>query len=114
MFQRLFQSKNSVPSISAPEAWKRLSSNEDRPVLIDVREEWEYSRGHARGAKNIPLSQLGQRIQDIPSDREVLLICQSGHRSMQAAQILSRQGRNNLVNVNGGTSLWKMHNLPME
>lgn len=114
MFQRLFQNKNSVPSIAATEAWKRLSSKEATPLLIDVREDREYRGGHAKGAKNIPLSQLPQRVQEIPEDREVLLICQSGHRSMQAAQFLQEQGRNNVVNVTGGTSLWRLHKLPLE
>ncbi|HVB22477.1 MAG TPA: rhodanese-like domain-containing protein [Ktedonobacteraceae bacterium] len=114
MFQRLFQNKNSVPSIPATEAWKRLSSQDAKPVLIDVREEWEYRGGHARGAKNIPLSQLSKRVQEIPEDREILCICQSGHRSMQAAQFLQQQGRNNVINISGGTSIWRLHKLPVE
>ncbi|MHB8599439.1 MAG: rhodanese-like domain-containing protein [Ktedonobacteraceae bacterium] len=114
MFQRLFQSKNSVPSIPVTEAWSRLSSQDATPVLIDVREDWEYRKGHAKGAKNVPLSKLPQRVQEIPQDHEVLLICQSGHRSMQAAQFLQQQGRNNVVNVSGGTSLWRLHKLPIE
>lgn len=113
MFQRLFQNKNSIPSIPATEAWQRLSSQDATPVLIDVREDWEYRGGHARGAKNIPLSQLSQRVQEIPEDREVLLICQSGHRSMQAAHFLQHHGRNNVVNVTGGTTLWRLHKLPL-
>lgn len=113
MFQRFFQNKNGVPSIAATEAWQRLSSQPAASALIDVREDWEYRGGHAKGAKNIPLSQLSQRLQEIPQDREVLLICQSGHRSMQAAQFLQQQGRNNVVNVKGGTTLWRLHKLPL-
>lgn len=115
MFQQFF-SKNSVPSVNCSEAWKRVTASEkgEKPVLVDVREPWEYKSGHARGAKNIPLSQLRRKINEFPRDREVLLICQSGHRSMQAARFLQQQGVENVVNVTGGTSLWRVHNLPME
>lgn len=114
MFQRFFGGANSIPAISASEAWRRLSQSDTQSILIDVREEWEYQRGHARGAKNIPLSQLRQRLPELPRDREILLICQSGHRSMQAAKMLYHQGIEQIVNVTGGTSLWHVHKLPME
>ncbi len=55
-----------------------------------------------------------QLLREIPHDQEVLLICQSGHRSMQAAKFLHQQGIEQVVNVTGGTSVWKMHGLPME
>lgn len=114
MFQRFFGGANAIPAVSAPEVWKRLSQNGSRPVLIDVREEWEYQRGHAKGAKNIPLSQIRQRYQELPRDREILVICQSGHRSMQAAKFLQQQGIEQVINVTGGTSVWRMHGLPLE
>jgi len=113
MLQRLF-GKSSVPSITAPEAWARLSEKGTKAVLVDVREPGEYKSGHARGAKNIPLSQIQQRVNEVPRDREVFLICQSGHRSMQAANLLQQQGLDKVVRVNGGTSIWRLHNLPME
>jgi rhodanese-related sulfurtransferase len=115
MFGRLFHSEQSaIPSIDTREAWTRLTQPGSSAVLIDVREAWEYRRGHARGAINIPLSQLQARISEVPQDREVLLICQSGHRSMQAAHLLQRQGVQRVVNVKGGTALWRLHGLPVE
>lgn len=115
MFKRMFGGEeNTVPSIAPQEAWKRLSDARSSVVLIDVREPWEYTNGHARKARNIPLSQLQQRVAEVPTDREVLLICQSGHRSMQAAKVLQRQGKTRVVNVTGGTTVWQLHRLPME
>jgi rhodanese-related sulfurtransferase len=114
MLQRLFGGGSTVPSVNAPEAWERLKQNDARALLIDVREDWEYSKGHARGARNIPLSQLQQRSAEVPRDRDILLICQSGHRSMQAAKVLQQQGWEMITNVTGGTSVWKMQGLPME
>lgn len=113
MFQRFF-GKSATPSVSAPEAWTHLSTKGTDAVLIDVREPSEYKSGHAKGAKNIPLSQLQRRVNEIPRDREVFLICQSGHRSMQAAHVLQQQGLEKVVNVTGGTSIWRLHHLPME
>ncbi|GAC1314541.1 MAG: rhodanese-like domain-containing protein [Ktedonobacteraceae bacterium] len=115
MVRQLFGGeKSTVPSINPQQAWKRLSDARSSAVLIDVREPWEYTDGHARDARNIPLSQLQQRVTEVPADREVLLICQSGHRSMQAAKFLQRQGKTHIVNVTGGTTVWQMHRLPME
>ena len=114
MFKQLFGGeKSTVLSVNPPEAWKHLSDANSSSVLIDVREPWEYANGHARNAKNIPLSQLRQRVDEVPEGREVLLICQSGHRSMQAAKLLQQQGKTHVVNVTGGTTVWQMHGLPM-
>jgi rhodanese-related sulfurtransferase len=114
MFRQLFGgAKNSIPSVNPKEAWQELATNKSA-VFIDVREPWEFSGGHAKGAKNIPLSQLQQRMNEVPGDREVLLICQSGSRSMQAAEFLQHNGIPQVVNVTGGTSIWRLHGLPME
>jgi rhodanese-related sulfurtransferase len=114
MFQRLFNNKSSIPSINVRQAWEQLSSQDASAVLIDVREAYEYRSGHAKDAKNVPLSQLHDRFHEIPTNQEVLLICQSGHRSLQAAQFLQQHGREHVVNVAGGTTLWRLHKLPME
>src|SRR5690625_5028177 len=58
--------------------------------LIDVREPREYEGGHILGARNIPMSQLRQRINEIRNDQPVYLYCQSGARSQQAAQLLKK------------------------
>jgi rhodanese-related sulfurtransferase len=114
MFRQLFGgTKHNIPSMNPKEAWKELSENKSA-VLIDVREPWEYSGGHAKGAKNIPLSQLQQRVNEVPREREVLLICQSGSRSMHAAALLQQNDIPQVVNVTGGTTIWRLHGLPME
>jgi rhodanese-related sulfurtransferase len=59
------------------------------------------------------LSQLGQRLNEIPVNRDILLICRSGNRSLQAAKILQQQSWERVMNVSGGMSSWEMHRLPM-
>lgn len=81
--------------------------------LIDVREEYEYLAGHAPGAMNVPLSALVERVAEIPRDRPVYIICESGGRSAQATHWLDAQGVD-AVNVLGGTSAWRGAGLPLE
>lgn len=109
-------SAQQVQEINVKEAWQRVSASGESPtpVLIDVRETWEYGGGHAKGAVNIPLSQLEQRQGEVPRDREVLCICQVGGRSLVAAQFLRQRGVERVVNVGGGTEEWVSQGLPME
>jgi rhodanese-related sulfurtransferase len=112
MFKRLFDTGRSITSITVQEAWERVTASQTTTTLIDVRETWEFKHGHARGARNIPLSQLGQRFREVPADRDILLICRSGHRSLQAAKFLQARGWERVTNVSGGMVSWQMHRLP--
>lgn len=75
-------------------------------ILIDVREPGEVKQGYIAGAKNIPLSQLKQRLGEIPIDKNVYLYCRSGMRSKQAARILHKNGFRNLAHLQGGIMSW--------
>ncbi|MFT4106725.1 MAG: FAD-dependent oxidoreductase [Lacrimispora sp.] len=74
---------------------------ENQELIIDVREPYEYERGHIKGAFNIPLSQLRERTGEIPKDRTVYLHCRTGQRSYNAALALQHLGFQNIVNVAG-------------
>ncbi len=74
--------------------------------LIDVREPNEFEAGHILGARNIPLSQLKMRLQEIRPDKPVYLYCQNGIRSGRAAQILNRKGYKDLSQLQGGFKKW--------
>jgi rhodanese-related sulfurtransferase len=79
-------------------------------MLIDVRESHEYRAGHAPGAKHISLSVLARRLGEIPKERDILVICASGMRSQQAANLLAAEGFK-VTNVNGGMALWQRSGL---
>lgn len=76
-------------------------------TIVDVREKEEYNAGHIPGALLIPLSELAQRVKDVPRDTEVILVCRSGNRSQQAYDYLKQQGFTNIHNMVGGMRAWQ-------
>ena len=81
--------------------------------LVDVRERWEYEETHIPGAKNIPLSELLDRLDELKEP--VVLVCASGGRSERAARYLTEHGiLKNVANLMGGTAGWQARGLPVE
>lgn len=74
---------------------------EEEAYIIDVRERMEYENGHIKGAINIPLSELRDRVNEIPKDRPVYLHCRTGQRSYNAVLALQNLGFGNVVNITG-------------
>ncbi|GAB3632488.1 rhodanese-like domain-containing protein [Microbacterium sp. AGC85] len=88
-----------------------LASRESTP-LIDVREKDEFAAGHVPGAVNIPMSELGGRLDELPSG-SFDVICQAGGRSARVVQALEAQGHD-ATNVEGGTGEWIATGHPVE
>lgn len=82
--------------------------------FIDVRTPEEYAGGHAARAVNIPLDTLMGSLDRLEKNEPVYLICQTGRRSGQAAEMLNGAGFSNVINVTGGTTAWQAADLPME
>jgi len=89
-------------------------SNGDCPVVVDVREPWEYRQGHVPGAVLIPLGQLSSRLSELDPERPVAVICASGSRSQSAAALLGQRGFRTVYNVSGGTGAWMYSGLELE
>lgn len=86
---------------------------ESEEYIIDVREIREYENGHIKNAKNIPLSQLRERVNEIPKDIPVYLHCRTGQRSYNAALALQNLGYRNVYNITGsflGLSFYEYFN----
>jgi glyoxylase-like metal-dependent hydrolase (beta-lactamase superfamily II) len=86
-----------------------LDELEARPaetMVLDVREPTEYAMGHVPGAINLPQADLASRLEELPRDRPLLLICRTGSRSLRAAQFLQQMGFGQVSNIPGGTSAW--------
>ena len=88
-------------------------SNGDCPVVVDVREPWEYKQGHVPGAILIPLGQLSKRVSELDTEHPVAVICASGNRSQSAAALLGQKGFKTIYNVVGGTGAWMHDKLPI-
>jgi hydroxyacylglutathione hydrolase len=76
-------------------------------VLLDVREPEEYANGHVPGAVNLPQAELATRLAEVPRDRPVFVICESGMRSLRSTQFLRQMGYAHVTNVRGGTAAWR-------
>ncbi len=74
-------------------------------VLLDVREDDEWQRGHAQGAQHIPMGDVPARIGEIDADATLFVVCHAGGRSQRVAQYLARNGYEP-INVAGGMLAW--------
>lgn len=83
-------------------------------LLIDVRTPAEFKSGHIAGAKNIPLDTLAAKMNDIPQDKTVVIVCQSGSRSANATRQLIAAGYDKVLNLSGGTLRWRMSGNPVK
>lgn len=99
-----------VPEIDQ-DAFARLHTD-GLAMTIDVREAREYRAGHVPGAVSAPLSVLPLRLSEMPKDRPVYVICQSGGRSAQAARLMRGVGID-ARSVSGGTAAWAAARRPL-
>ena len=86
---------------------------ENNAYIVDVRERGEYANGYIKGSKNVPLSELRERTNEIPKDKPVYLHCRTGQRSYNAVLALQNLGFNNVYNITGsflGLSLYEYFN----
>lgn len=80
--------------------------------VIDVRESYEYVAGHVPGAQHVPMHLVPLRVAELPQDKDLYLICETGNRSFQVGLYLARQGVRS-HNVEGGTSAWRWAGGPL-
>lgn len=100
-----------VPKISVQEAYDQLKTT-PKPVIVDVRQPSEVATGSVQGAVFIPLSQIGNRMGELPKNRPILTICRSGNRSTKAARKLLK-AEYDVTNVAGGITAWQKAGLPL-
>lgn len=95
-------------AISPTELKIRLDKG-DKLVLVDVREDWEYSLAKLDGSILIPLGTLPQSLTQLNRDSEIIAICHHGMRSADATNFLLQQGFTNVKNLVGGIDAWSTH-----
>jgi len=76
-------------------------------ILLDVRTDKEYAQGHIPGAVHVPLTDIGEKIKKLKKDKDIVVFCQNGSRSIWAIKRLMGMGYKNLYNLKGGYRAWK-------
>jgi rhodanese-related sulfurtransferase len=76
------------------------------PVLLDVREPWEFEVCHLPGSLHMPMSSLASKADELDPDSDIVVICHHGARSVQVAAGLARRGFTRLHNLSGGVDAW--------
>jgi rhodanese-related sulfurtransferase len=93
--------------VTAPQLAEWLAdANRARPVLLDVREPWEFETCRIEGSQPMPMQTVPARMQELDEDSEIVCICHHGARSMQVAAFLERQGFEKVTNLTGGVHAW--------
>ncbi|MBN8441494.1 MAG: sulfurtransferase [Thauera sp.] len=76
------------------------------PLLLDVREPWEFQICHIGGSQLMPMSSVPARLAELERDRETVVICHHGGRSAQVCMFLAHQGFDKVINLAGGVAGW--------
>jgi rhodanese-related sulfurtransferase len=100
-----------IPSIDVVGA--RDQVEDASGIIVDVREPNEFAAVRVEGSALYPLSTFVQRFGELPRDRPILVLCQSGSRSMAATAHLLRNGWPDAINVTGGIDAWQRAGLPV-
>ncbi|HYL90429.1 MAG TPA: rhodanese-like domain-containing protein [Burkholderiales bacterium] len=96
-----------MKQISAPELAAWLADAErDKPLLLDVREPWEFEKARIEGARLVPMREIPSRHQELDPGKDVVAICHHGARSQQVAMFLERVGFTRMHNLVGGVDAW--------
>ena len=92
-----------------------MMMNREDAVVVDVREDGEWSSGHIPNARHIPLSRLDKGLDDLGKHKErpIVVCCASGNRSMMACSKLRKAGFDKVFNLNGGIGAWRDAGLPV-
>jgi rhodanese-related sulfurtransferase len=98
-----------MQNLTAPElaVWLADESRQ-KPVLLDVREPWEYQTCHIDGSVAIPMNTVPARMQELDDEATIVCICHHGARSMSVAAFLERNGFANVINLTGGIHAWAL------
>ena len=98
----------------SPQQVVQLMSHENGSIIVDVREDKEFSSEHIKDSIHIPMGALASRISELDKykNKNVILGCRSGSRSGRACSILKKHGFEKVHNLRGGVLAWENDNLP--
>ena len=90
--------------------------NREKAVVVDVSDAIEFAAGHVGGAKNVPLSQLEEKLPSAVKNKglPLILVCSTGSRASRAVAVAKKLGYDNAQALGGGLKAWKEASLPLE
>jgi len=111
-FELRLRSRSGGDGISANQV---IALHNKGALVLDVRSSEEFAQGHIVEARNIALEQLANSVDTLKKYREkpVIVYCEAGSRSTQAAKLLKAQGFANVFSLQGGLAAWRQDNLPL-
>lgn len=83
-----------------------LDQSPSPPLIVDVREPWEYNICRLEPSTLIPMGQIPKRLQELDPEQDIIVLCHHGIRSMQVCRYLAHHGFTKLYNVYGGIDAW--------
>ncbi|MCX8063217.1 MAG: rhodanese-like domain-containing protein, partial [Anaerolineales bacterium] len=99
-----------VPEINVQQAYEKYQQG---AFILDVRQPEEWNEGHIPNTTLIPLDQLAQRVNEVPRDREIVVVCRSGNRSREGTRILLENGFKQVSSMAGGVTDWAAKGFPL-
>ena len=95
--------------MSAVELHDYLQSTNDTPLLLDVREPWEFETCKLEHSVLVPMRQIPSAMNELDPDSEIVVICHHGIRSRSVAAYLASNDFNRVINLSGGIDEWAKH-----
>jgi rhodanese-related sulfurtransferase len=91
---------------SATELRDYLDAAQPQPLLLDVREPWEFDKARIDGSTLVPMRSVPEQLGALDPQRETVVICHHGIRSRMVGRYLESQGFSNVINLSGGVAAW--------
>jgi rhodanese-related sulfurtransferase len=95
-----------VREFTATQLQDYLQSVDEQPLLLDVREPWEFEKARIEGAMLMPMRSVAARSGELNPQQEIVVICHHGIRSRMIGRFLESQGFSNVINLSGGVDAW--------
>jgi rhodanese-related sulfurtransferase len=106
-------SPKSTPSVEISPA-QAYAKYQQGAFFLDVRNQEEWNQFHVKGSTLIPLDELKSRLNEVPKDKDIVLVCLSGHRSQSGTTILQQAGFTHVSCLSGGLQAWRAAGYPVE
>jgi len=109
----LLLSSKATPTVKITPA-QAYAKFQEGAFFLDVRSQDDWNQFHIAGSTLIPLDQLQNRLSELPRDKDIVVVCLSGHRSQSGVTILQQAGFTHVSCLSGGLQAWVVAGYPVE